>query len=177
MKNLLLLCFVVLIASILGCADGDNPVCTANFCIVPRGDVTGDIIEIDEAKVLALISSDVLLTQETTPETTPETTQAEDTNIFDLIVSDASTGGTTYLNETVTITFTVKFDNAQLNNSGAISLETGVNNVSFFITNFTEPAAMDAFTRGETYTESVFIRRIRESESTAGRWVVFADLA
>ena len=173
MKNLLILCVVVLIASILGCESGDNPVCTDNFCIVPRGDVTGDIIEIDEAKVLALISSDVLLSQETTPEATPD----QDTNIFDLIVSDASTGGTTYLNQTVTITFTVKFDNAQLGNVGAISLVTANDNVSFFISDFANPAAMDGYMIGETYTESVFIRNIRESESTAGRWVVFADLA
>ena len=170
MKSVLILCVVVLIA--IGCADGDNPVCTDNFCIVPRGDVTGDIIEIDEAKVLALISSEAVLTQETTPETTP----AQDTNIFDLIVSDASTGGTTYLNQTVTITFTVKFDNAQLENVGAISLVTDNDNVSFFISDFANPPAMDGYVIGETYTESVFIRNIRES-NTAGRWVVFADLA
>ena len=74
MKDGLIL--ILMLFLIVGCST-ENPLCTDSFCLLSRDDVSGDVIEVDESKVLALIGK----TAETVPpadpviETTPGDTQ------------------------------------------------------------------------------------------------------
>ena len=61
-----LMCVFVMLA---GCSN-ENPICTDSFCLIPREGVEGDIIEVDESKVLALIGKDSTI--ETTPPIAPD---------------------------------------------------------------------------------------------------------
>ena len=59
------------ITMLAGCGT-ENPVCTDSFCLVSRGDVTGEVIEVDESKVLALIGKDATTPGEPIKDSTPE---------------------------------------------------------------------------------------------------------
>ena len=58
----LMFCFAV----VLGCST-ENPICTDSFCLVSRDAITGEIIEVDESKVLALVAKDPVLVEPITP--------------------------------------------------------------------------------------------------------------
>ena len=95
MKYITLLFYAVLMfcfAIVLGCST-ENPLCTDSFCLVSRDAITGEIIEVDESKVLALIAKDPVLVEPITP--APDTSDAT----FSSIVSDVANGGTQYLNQ------------------------------------------------------------------------------
>ena len=98
--------FLILsLAFSIGCGT-ENPLCTDSFCIVPRDTVEGEVIEIDESKVLALIAKTTEVDQPPmTPVAPPMGVSLSD------IITDVAAGNTTYLDQTVTITAYVVFKN------------------------------------------------------------------
>ena len=163
---------MVLISVFLGCGT-ENPICTDTFCLVSRDQITGEVIEIDESKVLALIARDSQLAPavEATPQTTPESN-----NTFADIISDAANGGTTYLNQTVTITASVRFNLASRGSSTSISLETDTEEVFFFITDRDNPENLHGFSELATYTFKVYIRGIYPPDEEFDDYSVFAHI-
>ena len=85
---------MVLMAGVMGCESGMNPICTESFCVVPRDDVTGEVIEIDDAKALAFLNT---LAVDTVP--------SDNTGTLAEIVDDVNVNGvgSEYKGQTVTI--------------------------------------------------------------------------
>ena len=156
-----------------GCDTG-NPICTDSFCLVPRDDVTGDVIEIDDAKVLALIGKDTTTPGDSVIEP-PEITDANITPLA-LIVADVLVNDTdsTYIGQTVSIKETVKFNLVVSSDRGGITLTTNSTDVIFYITDFDNPETLRDYTEGETYTFKVHVRSVLESPDTAGLWFVYS---
>ena len=148
MRYLAVLIYVtvlVIMASALGCGT-DNPICTDSFCLVPRDDVTGEVIELDNAKVLALIDSLAV-----------ETPEAVDTGTLAEIVSDTAAGGTAYNGRFVNISGVVE-DNYSLNgNANGLTLKTDNELITFFVLTFGQPELLADYENGQTYDFHLFI--------------------
>ena len=153
--------------------DTGNPICTDSFCLVPRDDVTGDVIEIDESKVLALIGKDTTTPADTVIEP-PQTTA--NITLLALVVADVLVKGenSTYIGQTVSIKEVVKFNLVVSSDRGGITLETNSADVIFYITDFDNPETLRDYTQGETYTFKVHIRSVLESPDRAGLWFVYS---
>ena len=147
-----------LLACVFGC-DTDNPICTDSFCLLPRGDVTGEVIEIDENKVLLLIGK-----------TSAPIAQGE--TIGD-IIADVAQGGTQYIGQTVTIQATVRFKLE----SGTLSLFTGTDQVFFFITDRDNTGDLENYNEQSTYTFTIYIRSISPPDEVFDNYSVFSTLA
>ena len=145
---------LVLMAVVMGCGT-ENPICTDAFCIVSRESVEGDVTEIDNAKVLALIDT---LAVDTPDNTGP---LAE-------IVADTEAGGTAYLDETITTTVTISADHAEFENKGYITIIIPSYYSEFYITDAGTPANMDMFRKGWHYDVRLKIYRIRKYEEHEG---------
>ena len=159
----LMFCFAV----VLGCST-ENPICTDSFCLVSRDAITGEIIEVDESKVLALVAKDPVLVEPITP--APDTSDTT----FSSIVSDVANGGTQYLNQTVTFTATVRF---YLEKTGSLSLETNTEDVFFFITDREKVHNLSRFLPDSTYTFTVYIRNILPPDEEFDDYAVYSDPA
>ena len=103
--------FAIAIVFTLGCST-ENPLCTDNFCVEGEIYAKSDLAEgveygelpINDAVIFATLAAG------TTPvETVPAETTAADSVTFDTIVADAATGGTKYVEQTVTVTAAVKY--------------------------------------------------------------------
>ena len=161
------LMFILFVGAMLliGCST-ENPLCTDSFCLVSRDTITGDIIEIDESKVIALIAKDPVLVEPITP--APDTSNTT----FSSIVSDVANGGTQYLNQTVTFTATVRF---YLEETGSLSLETNTEDVFFFITDREKVHNLSRFLPDSTYTFTVHIRNILPPDEEFDDYAVYSD--
>ena len=170
-----LIVIIALVTLMLGC--DSQIVCTDSFCIVPRDTVDGEVIEVDENKVLGLIASDMLTTPENEPtELIPEpiTPQTEPTapdtiNIAD-IIADAAAGGTAYVGQTVTIQATVAWKSPSreailiyTSSDFRAAVEEGA---GFFIYSIGNAAALNPYSVGATYSFTVTITEIRPPDET-----------
>ena len=185
MKYITLILLVITIIGCVGC-ETTNPLCTENFCvegeIYAKSELAEDMeygkLPIDDATIFAM------LTQTTTP---IETTPAEETDVapiasdvsitpLALIVADVLVNdvNSTYKDQTVTLSETVKFNFVERENQGGITLTTNSDSVIFYITDFDTPETLSDYAEGETYTFNVYIRNILESPTTAGVWFVYS---
>lgn len=176
MKNKHFLFLVVLLAFALfvfamafaGCS-AENPICSTNFCAVgeifPRSDLDDTIVfsevDINDSLILAtLISTPQPV--DTTPIVEPIPTQPTPDNTVTLadIVSDVKKNGvaSTYKEQTVTITATVKFNLVVNPGTGkSITLVTGAENISFFVTDLDTPETLRHYVEGNSYAFTIFI--------------------
>ena len=151
--------FLILsLAFSIGCGT-ENPLCTDSFCIVPRDAVEGEVIEVDETKVLALIAKTTEVDQPPITPVAPPT----DVSLSDIVAS-AARGSTQYVGQTVTIQGTVRFNFVD-DGLGSITLQTNNDLVSFFVTAYPNPETLRHYIEGNSYTFTLFIRGIRESET------------
>ena len=88
------------------------------------------------------------------------------------IVSDVAAGGTQYTNKIVTIQGTIK----SVFESGARTLITNNQNVSFYIINQTNPELLDSYKKGNTYTLTVFIDEIEPPEEQFNWYAIWSTL-
>ena len=149
MRYLMFLFYVlamVLMVGVFGCGT-ENPICTDTFCLVPRDDVTGEIIEIDDAKVLTLLNTLAV-----------DTPAVENTGTLADIVSDTAAGGTAYNGLFVSVTGEVE-DNFVLRSSDSegLTLQSGNDSVTFFVLSRGQPDNVREYPVGETYVFSLFI--------------------
>ena len=170
--RLLLLLLLLLTPFILGC-NTENPLCTDNYCvegeIYPRSELVGDfsLLAVDDSVILATLVGGV------TPVETVETPAVDSVSLAD-IVSNVEDGGTKYLNQTVTITGEVELDNTLYKN-GAVSLITGTT-TAFYIADYQNPARLNPYKKGKTYTFTVIVVTIRPPNETFDTYAVFSDL-
>ena len=160
-----LIVLIVLVTLMLGC--DSQIVCTDSFCIVPRDTVDGEVVEVDENKVLGLIAKTTEQTPVITPE--PEPTAPDDAITLADIVSDVLQNGenTRFIGETVEIEGTVHFNIVVRSNKGGISLVTEYQNIFFYVTDFANPESLRHYQEGQTYTFKVFIRQVLRSKTDA----------
>lgn len=135
---------LVLMAVVMGCGT-ENPICTDAFCIVSRESVEGDVTEIDNAKVLALIDT---LAVDTPDNTGP---LAE-------IVADTEAGGTAYQGRFVTVKATIE-ENFTItgDTSDGMTIETGNDLITFFVSSWGTRERLQGYEIGETYDLTLFI--------------------
>ena len=174
-KNLTI--FLFLLLSVIGCS-AENPLCTDNYCVTgeifPRSDLeTGaefSEVAIDDSQLFAILAG-------ATPVETAETTDAPSTTSTTMsnIVSDVADGGTAYLEQTVTITATVKFNLLQRSNLGGISLITNTEAVSFFVTDYTNPESLREYQEGQQYTFTLFIRSVDPPEDEFDNYAIWSN--
>ena len=136
---------LVIMASSIGCGT-DNPICTDSFCLVPRDQVTGEVTELDNAKVLALIDSLAV-----------DTPEAVDTGTLAEIVSDTAAGGTAYNGRFVSVTGEVKANLTLTGTSEGLTLQSGNESVTFFVIAWGNRDNLTQYQVGETYDFSLFI--------------------
>ena len=166
---------VALFILTLGCGT-DTPVCTDSFCLVPRDDVEGEVIEVDENKVLALIAKTTEPTPVITPEPEPITPETDNTVTLADIVSDVveNTSSSRFIGQDVEVEGVVKFNFVVSHNRGAITLDTNTDTVIFYITDFDTPETLRDYEPESTYTFNLHIRSVLESQTTQGLWLVYA---
>ena len=164
-----LMCVFVMLA---GCSN-ENPICTDSFCLIPRDAVDGEVTEIDESKALAFLETLAVDTPEATPVETPEATH---TNTLTDIVNDVviHRDASRFIGQEVEIEGVVKFNFFQSHDRGAITLETGIGSVIFYITDFDTPATLNDYEPDQSYTFNLFIRSVLESRTTAGLWLIYS---
>ena len=153
---------ILSLAFSIGCGT-ENPICTDSFCIVPRDTVEGEVIEVDETKVLALIAKTTEVDQPSiTPIAPPMGVSLSD------IVTSAARGSTQYVGQTVTIQGTVRFN--LVNDGGkAITLITNNDKVTFFVVDFDNPETLRNYVEGSTYTFTLFIEDVLPSTSNPNK--------
>ena len=173
---------LVLIAMLIGC-ETTNPLCTDSFCIVPRDNVEGDIIEIDETKLIALIAKTSDATPTSPVETIPaETTPAASPTLAD-IITDVAAGETTYLNQTVTVTGYVVWKNdvgdVIVIYRNANFLEANQEDAGFYILSKVDGDFLEfaSYRVGSSYTLTLTINSILPPEGNQTRYLIGARLA
>ena len=166
---------LALVILTIGC-NAENPICTTNFCAIgevfPRSELdTADFseVDIDDSVIFA-----TLVGAEKTPIAVDVPTPVNNSVALADIVSDVESGSTKYLNQTVMITGTVRTPNSVFQ-SGALTLVTNTD-TSFFITDRSNPQNLDIYQRGQSYTFTVFIRRIDPPNGGFDNYAVFSDL-
>ena len=168
MRYLGLLIVLVLLAGVMGCGY-DNPVCTESFCVVPRDDVTGEVIEIDDAKALAFLNT---LAVDTVP--------SDNTGTLAEIVDDVNVNGvgSAYKGQTVTISAVawINYSNIATVNIKGIGLYTHDSKVSCILQDTDGVNDLANIDTGATYTLTIEITDIRESTSTPGDMQILANL-
>ena len=174
MKYMALMLFAFSIVFFAGC-NAENPVCTQNFCFVgeafPRSELeTGQEfseVDIDDSVIFA-----TLITGTTPVETTAAvaTTQPGTVSLAD-IVTDAATGGTQYVGQTVTIVAPVRFKLET-----AVSLFTNNESVDFLIKSPDAPNKLDTFEEGRTYQITVEITSISPPDEDFDAYAVYSDI-
>ena len=166
---LMLSAFALMIFT-LGC-NTENPLCTDNYCvegeIYPRSELVGDFspIAVDDSVVFATLVGGVK------PVETIET--PADSVTFADIVADVASGGTEYLNQTVTTRAVVKFKLE----SGSLSLETHDDTVFFFITDRDSAGELERYNQYSTYDFTIYIRSILPPDEEFNEYAVFSALA
>ena len=171
MKNLTILLFLLL--TVIGCS-AENPLCTDNYCVTgeifPRSDLEIGAefseVAIDDSQIFAVLAG-----------VTPvETTPAETTVTLADIVSDVADGGTTYLEQTVTITATVRFNLVQRHEtSSAITLVTNSESVSFFVTDRTDRESLRDYQEDQQYTFTLFIIQIDPPDEDYDTYAIWSN--
>ena len=173
-----LICAVLLVlfSVFLGC---ESAVCTDTFCLVPRDAVDGEVIEVDESKVLALIArnSQLVPAVETTPQTTPETTLVAEIETITVaqVYADVSTGGTKYLNQTLNIQGYVVWRDDP--GTAIVLTATGnlVSTLAFFILS-DDALKLENYQIGTEYTIKVSITQIQYPGAEIKYYRVFSNL-
>ena len=171
MKHLTILLFLLL--TVIGCS-AENPLCTDNYCVTgeifPRSDLEIGAefseVAIDDSQIFAVLAG-----------VTPvETTPAETTVTLADIVSDVADGGTTYLEQTVTITATVRFNLVQRHEtSSAITLVTNSESVSFFVTDRTDRESLRDYQEDQQYTFTLFIIQIDPPDEDYDTYAIWSN--
>ena len=171
LKPAVMVAFLILT---IGCST-ENPLCTDSFCLIPREDAEGDIIEIDESKVIALIAKET-----STLNVAPTPLQPDAASLSE-IVSDVAAGNDTYLNQTVIITGYV----VHKSGNGAMVIHTtpdaatsAAQGAVFWVESFDNPELIDRYALNTRHTFTVTIRLIKEPEGKAtwrSIWSVFSD--
>ena len=168
----------------IGC-NAENPICTTNFCAVgevfPRSELdTADFseVDIDDSVIFATLVG-VPTPVEATPVNPVQTPVPVNTNgvqTFADIISDvaANKANSVYLEQTVTITATVRFNLFVSDNRGGITLKTNNNDVIFYITDFDNPESLQKYNEEQIYTFTVYIRNVVESNTRRGLWLIFS---
>ena len=122
--------------------------------VFPRSDLEDgqafSEVDIDDSVIFATLVGTPIPDQPTTPAT--QETEPESTTVSS-IVSDVAAGGTRYTNKIVTIQGTVE----SVFESGARTLVTNNDNVTFYVENRTKPELLDSYKEGGTYTFTLFI--------------------
>ena len=156
----------------LGCST-ENPICSDNFCVVgevfPRSELDTDDfseVDVDDAVIFATLAAGTIPVETTPVETTPA-----DSVSFDAIVADAAIGGTTYVEQTVTITAPIKFVLET-----AVSLVTKNQLVNFFVKSTDAPEKLDTLTEGKTYQFTLEITSIAPPDEEYDTYAVFSDI-
>ena len=173
MKHLTILLFLLL--TVIGCS-AENPLCTDNYCVTgeifPRSDLEIGAkfseVAIDDSQLFAVLAG-VTSVEATTDK--PTTTEENTVTLAD-IVSDVADGGTTYLEQTVTITATVRFKLT----TGSITLVTDSDDVSFFVTTYDDPDRFSDLEEGTAYIFTLYIRDIDPPASVFGRYNIWSNL-
>ena len=157
---------MVFISCAVGCGT-ENPICTDSFCLVPRDDVTGEVIELDNAKVLALIDSLAV-----------ETPEAVDSGTLAEIVSDTAAGGTAYHQRFVTVSAVIEENFTITGTSDGLTLETGNESVTFFVSSYGTRERSQGYLIGETYDLTLFItEQSPDTHNNDGSFNVWSHLA
>ena len=166
------------IGMLVGCDTG-NPICTDSFCLVPRDDVTGDVIEIDDAKLLALIGKETA--EEITPVVPtplPITPDPPASISLAQIFADVESNGvnSTFIGQTVTVTGIVvwKHDNG----TAIVISQDGEahDTVDIFITSLEDASHLDGYTKGTEYTFTLSIDRVQISNKDTDRFYLWTTL-
>ena len=168
--------FIIVVISILGCS-AENPICSTNFCAVgevfPRSELEEgqafSEVDIDDSVIFATLVGVPIPDQPTTPaiqEAEPESTTVA------AIVADVAAGGTRYTNKIVTIQGTVK----SVFESGTRTLVTNNDNVTFYVSNLTNPELLASYEEGNTYTFTVFIDSIDPPEEQFNWYAIWSKV-
>ena len=160
---------LVLLASLLGCGT-ENPICTEVFCLVPREDVTGEITEIDDAKVLTLLN--------TLAVDTPEPEAVDNTGTLADIVSDVASGSMTFVGQTVRITAVawINYSHVPTVNVRGIGLYTHNSKVSCIVQDADGVNDLHSVDTGATYALSVNITEICPNTTDPDKMTIYANL-
>ena len=149
------LLITVILIFCFGC-NTENPLCTDNYCvegeIYPRAwlDTSEDFetISVDDAAILNAIVG-----------TTPAPPTLTATPTLSEVVAHVAAGGRDCIDETYTLTGVVEF-NYQSTTSQFITLDTGNDDISFFITDQDKSGSLADYARGETHTFTCTIKSV-----------------
>ena len=176
----LVILILFVIFSSLGC-EAQNPVCTDNFCFVgeafPRSELEAgqefSEVDIDDSVIFATLIGATPV--ETTPAVETPVTETAQPNVTPLanIVADAFSGGTKYIDKTVTVVAPVRFN---FKSQNTMTLFTGNEDVFFYVQPPTDLDNLNFFEEGKTYRISVYIDRIRLPDAQSGNYRVFSNL-
>lgn len=180
MKSMTFLFFTMIALLALGC-NAENPICTDNFCAIgevfPRSELDEtqpfSEVDIDDSVIFATLIGggtpvEVVPVEPAQPIQPPvETTDA--VTLAD-IVADASSGGTRYVGQTVTIVAPVRFKFETV-----VALLTRSEKVSFFVGSPDDASILNALEEGRTYQFTVGITRIRPPTENSPRYAVSSD--
>lgn len=158
----------------LGC-NAENPICTDNFCAIGEVFPRSELDETQPFSEVDIDDSDLIAMFSRTP-TPVKTVPIQPVNTVTLadIVTDVESGSRKYLNQTVTITATVRTPNSVFK-TGSITIVTNTD-TSFFITDRESPDRMNPYKRGQTYIFTVYIRSISPPDADFDNYAVFSNL-
>lgn len=171
MKLFTFLLFVIAVIFTLGCST-ENPLCTDNYCvegeIYPRSwlhqDEKFDEVSVDDTAVLNAIVG-----------TTPAPPALTNTPTLSEIVAHVAAGGRDCLEQTYTIKGAVEFKFVS-ERSNFITLETGNEDVNFFISGGDDLDALADYDEGETYMFTVSVRAIGRYSDNRKQQSIHTDL-
>ena len=158
---------IVSIAIFLGC-ETQNPLCTETYCVEGEIFPRSDLYEDDEVSDLAIDSPlliAVLNNSIPDPPAIGTPTTAKD------IVSYVALGGRDCIGNTYSLEGTVEFE---LNES--VTLITGNDKISFFVSSRENPELLEKYNSGETYTFKLNIRSIKRSTRFGVQTNIWSDL-
>ena len=154
-RYLPMLMSVLVLLMAVGC-ETLNPLCNSDWCVegrvYPRSEL--DVAVFDEVNVS---TGDVLgVLGNATPQTHKD-------DILAHIVADVESGGTAYLDQSITTTVTIRTDNAEFERKGYVTIIVPSHTTSFYIVDTATPANMDRFKKGWLYMLRLNIYRITYS--------------
>ena len=148
-----ILIIVLLAIAVIGC-QAENPICNDLYCIdgeiylkseLPK-DVEFDTVNVDTADLLATLG--------TIPSTVDANTQENGSVTVADIVADTNTGGSAYEGQIHTITGVVK---SIFDQSDGMTLQSGNNNVTFFVLMYGRPERKSTYEVGQSYDFQLYI--------------------
>ena len=149
---------LILMASVMGC-ESQNPICNDQFCVDGRifsraeiGTQPFDEVNVNTTDLLAAIGE----------------IPSVESDALSAVIADVESGGTAYLDETITQRVTVSGDHAEFENKGYITIIIPSYLSEFYITDAGTPSNMDMFKKGWQYDVTLEIYRITKFNESEG---------